>query len=420
MARHPERARQQASARARRHHAVMTLRRPATPDTPAFDLSYVRTGPRGATPVLVLPGGPGLASISVYGPFRAVAATHGLDVVMVDHRGVALSRRDTHGRDLPPSAMTLTAAIDDLAAVLDAQGIDRVIVSGTSYGSYLAQGFGVRHPERVAGMVLDSSVLTAQDHGEVRRVARSLLWHGDDPAAADQAMKIRTLVERDGVDPLLLGDAARLLYEFGGVGLLDRYLEQLVRGRATATDATIRRLMTREVDEGTPGISEFDLVGRIAFRELQYYPEPDGLIFDPAPSMAQAARRHAAYVGEPFDLPAALPGFDWLTAVICGDRDLRTPRTVAERLVSLVPDGVLVPVADTGHSALDTHYEVLIAVASAVRDGDRERLASLSRSRGVGLRRRGASGLLGPLLRALLVVEGPISAIVRRATRLSR
>ena len=72
------------------------------------------------------------------------------------------------------------------------------MVAGSSYGSYLAQGFGVRHPRRVAGMVLDSTVLTAQDHVVVREHARRLLWHGTEPSTAGLARKIRILVERDG------------------------------------------------------------------------------------------------------------------------------------------------------------------------------------------------------------------------------
>ena len=107
----------------------------------------------------------------------------------------------------------IRAAIDDLAALLDAEKIDRVVVTGASYGTTLAQGFGVRYPGRVAGMVLDSTVLSAEDHHEVRRYARSKLWEGEDPALSDLAAKIRILVQRDGRDPVALGDTVRLMYE---------------------------------------------------------------------------------------------------------------------------------------------------------------------------------------------------------------
>lgn len=406
---------------ARRRNNVSTLRRPATAVSPEFDIGYVRTGPRSrggsGAPVLVLPGGPGVASIGVYPRFRAAAAKRGLDVLMADHRGVAFSRQDTEGRDLPPEAMTLAAAVDDYAALLDAEGIDRVVVAGCSYGTTVAQVFGLRHPERVAAMVLDSTVLTAEDYREVRRHSRALLWQGDDPELADLAAKIRILAQCDGVDPLPLGEAAGIMYEFGGRALLERYLAQLARGQARVTQTVIRRLVSQEVTKVTPGIMEMDLVARIAFTELNYYPEPDGMIFDPAYSTAEAGRLQPPFQGEPFDLPAALPGFEWLTAVVSGARDLRTPRSIAERTVSLLPDGVLVPVAEMGHSALDTHSGVFIEVARAVRDSDRTRLAEIADTGGSDIRRRGASGLLGPLLRALLVAEKPAAPLVRSMLR---
>jgi proline iminopeptidase len=131
------------------------VRRPVTPDgTGEFDLTYLRTGPRGGMPVLVIPGGPGIASVLPYRGLRRLAAARGLDVIMVEHRGVGLSRHD-----LPLAAVTIEQVVADLAAVLDHAGVGRALVYGTSYGAYLAQGFGLRHPDRVAGMVLDSPLL---------------------------------------------------------------------------------------------------------------------------------------------------------------------------------------------------------------------------------------------------------------------
>ena len=89
---------------------VRSVRRPATADCPAFDLAYVRRGRPGTVPVVVIPGGPGLGSIRMYRSTRARAARAGLDVVMMEHRGVGDSRRDLDGHDLPPKAVTLQAA----------------------------------------------------------------------------------------------------------------------------------------------------------------------------------------------------------------------------------------------------------------------------------------------------------------------
>ena len=48
-------------------------------------------------------------------------------------------------------------AADDMAAVLDALGIDKVDLYGDSYGTFFSQAFAGRHPERLRSMVLDSA-----------------------------------------------------------------------------------------------------------------------------------------------------------------------------------------------------------------------------------------------------------------------
>jgi pimeloyl-ACP methyl ester carboxylesterase len=97
---------------------------------------------------------------------------------MMEHRGVGLSRTTSNGEDLPLNAISFTEVIDDAAAILDAAGVDRVIVYGTSYGSYLAQGFGARHPERVAGMALDSAMLGARFGASTTEALRNMFWTG--------------------------------------------------------------------------------------------------------------------------------------------------------------------------------------------------------------------------------------------------
>jgi pimeloyl-ACP methyl ester carboxylesterase len=98
-----------------------------------FDVYYVRTGRKSAHPLVIIPGGPGAASIALYRAFRRHAAVEGLDVIMVEHRGVGLSRHDDAGRDLPPEALSIDEAVDDVAAVLDDAQVDQAIVYGTSY-----------------------------------------------------------------------------------------------------------------------------------------------------------------------------------------------------------------------------------------------------------------------------------------------
>jgi pimeloyl-ACP methyl ester carboxylesterase len=48
-------------------------------------------------------------------------------------------------------------AADDMAAVLDHLGIDKVDMYGDSYGTYFTQTFAVRHPDRVRSITLDGA-----------------------------------------------------------------------------------------------------------------------------------------------------------------------------------------------------------------------------------------------------------------------
>ena len=74
-----------------------------------------------------------------------------------------------------------------------------------------------------------------------------------------------------------------------------------------------------------PYRNEIDLVGRIAFRELNYAGVPDGLPLDPAAAMREMTDIPAPFEAEPYDLVAEMPKFAWPTVVISGGRDLTTP-----------------------------------------------------------------------------------------------
>ncbi|WP_338888606.1 alpha/beta fold hydrolase [Rhodococcus sovatensis] len=359
---------------------LRTLRRPATDAGPAFDLAYTRTGPRSAVPVVVLPGGPGLASVLPYRRFRARARKLGIDTLMIEHRGIGLSRSDIDGNDLPVAAITVEAVISDIAAILDHEEIDAAVVYGSSYGTYLACGFGITHPNRVAGLVLDSTVMSAHDHHVVRAHARSLLWDGDEPALADCARMLRDLVD-GGVDQDEACDVVRKVYEFGGPALLRRLLALARTGDARRTWTFVAQLGRSEAADDTamPYWMEFGPVSAIAFTELNYAPPPNGQPFDPAPQFVDIASKYPPFASEPFDIATHMPDFQWPTAIISGTRDLRTPRPVAVSADSLIPNAHLVTI-DSGHSALDTHQLVALHVIERMTGGQAARLTTASDS----------------------------------------
>ncbi|MFV8050333.1 alpha/beta fold hydrolase [Mycobacterium sp. 48b] len=356
---------------------VRAVRRPVSPGSDEhFDLFYVRAGRKSAHPVVLIPGGPGVASIQPYRALRRRAAAAGFDVIMIEHRGIGMSRHTDAGADLPPAAITVEQVVDDVAAVLDDAGVHEAVLYGTSYGSYIASGFGVRHPDRIAAMVLDSPLLSTADIEAMRSAIRGLLWEGSNPDTADLAPKVRRLVA-EGILATRGGELAGLLYGFGGAALLDRQLDLLLHGRTLVWSALARlsRLSARKA----PYRNEVDLVGRIAFRELNYAGVPDGLPLDPALEMADmigSAKFYEPFEAEPFDLLAELPQFHWPTVVVSGGRDLTTPPAVADRIAALVPGAVLVRMPTVAHSVLDTRERAAFAVIRAVRDGVAEQLSA--------------------------------------------
>ena len=82
------------------------------------------------------------------------ALTASYRVLTPDQRGFGHSPL---GHD-PPS---LDLAADDIAALLDAKGLDRVVLGGLSMGGYVAMAFCRRHPDRLRGLVLADTKASA-------------------------------------------------------------------------------------------------------------------------------------------------------------------------------------------------------------------------------------------------------------------
>jgi pimeloyl-ACP methyl ester carboxylesterase len=382
-----------------------------------FDLYYVRTGRKSRHPLVLIPGGPGAASIALYRGFRRRAAGDGLDVIMIEHRGVGMSRHDDDGADLPPEALTIEQVVDDVAAVLDDAQVEKAVVYGTSYGTYIAAGVGVRHPDRVHAMVLDSPVLSAHDIDAVREATRRLLWDGDDPETAGLAPKVRQLVGAEVLTP----NAAQLaaaMYGLAGPAVLRRQLDLLLAGRNWLWSG-LGHAARFVFDRKAPYHHEPDLVGRIGYRELNYGAVPDGKPLDPAIAFRELANGTTEFEAEPFDLESVMPKFGWPTVVISGGRDLITPSTVARRIASLIPGAVLVSLATAGHSIIDLRERAALDIIKAVYADERDdlpnRAATLdSTPGGLGIR------LLVWGIAAAAVVESVLpSAISRTGQRVT-
>ena len=382
-------------------HTVRRVRRPATEGTPEFDLAYVRSGPVTDTPAVVIPGGPGLASVLPYRALRRYGAQDGLDIIMVEHRGVGLSRADVSGVDLPRSAMWVESVLDDIAAVLDRERVDQAFIAGSSYGSYLASAFAVKYPERVAGMLLDSALQATADLSIERAKIREVFW--DSPGRL--AKLVREVTEM-GQDQRVLLDVIRAGYELSGPDLVQSMLERRARGKSSAAWSALASYSARDASiVGLPGYYEFGRAGAIGFRELNYGARPDGKPLDPALTYSLLAPDFPAFVGDPYDLPAATPGFDWPLVLLVGDRDLRTPPAIAARTAELAPNATTVTI-DGGHSALDNHVLSFEKTLKLLMAGQQERLPQVAEQLST-LPRRGAGAELQRFIEILAWAQAP-------------
>jgi pimeloyl-ACP methyl ester carboxylesterase len=133
---------------------------------------------RAAGTLVATEGGPGFPAtesrddyLALFEPLRATR-----DVVLMDNRGTGrsgavgclplqtapiLTEADIGacGRSLGPKAALYSTALaaDDLAAILAALSLAPVDLYGDSYGTYFAQVFAVRHPDKLRSLVLDGA-----------------------------------------------------------------------------------------------------------------------------------------------------------------------------------------------------------------------------------------------------------------------
>ncbi len=115
------------------------------------------------------------------------------EVLGADWRVLCPDQRGFGGTPLPAGdepSMDLLA--DDVAAMLDARGVDQpVVLGGLSMGGYVAMAFWRRHRERVAGLVLADTKAGADPPAAVEnrmRIAREVVAAGSSAQLVDELL----------------------------------------------------------------------------------------------------------------------------------------------------------------------------------------------------------------------------------------
>ena len=136
---------------------------------------YRVTGDGGRTPLVCLHGGPG----STHNYFRPLER-------LADERPVVLYDQLGCGRsDRPETAWSLELFTDELAQLLEQLGFAKVHLLGTSWGGMLALEHALARPESVRGLVLSSTLASADEWVvEVKRLRDAL--EGEDDEVMDE------------------------------------------------------------------------------------------------------------------------------------------------------------------------------------------------------------------------------------------
>jgi class 3 adenylate cyclase len=117
---------------------------------------------------------------------------HHVRVLHFDKRGIGISDRfDQHP--------TLEERVDDIRAVMDAEGIERASLMGLSEGGLMAQLFTATHPERVDRLVLINSLPGVSAWDQLGEYSATPV-----PKLEEQLAKAMHLVETWGRDPAFI------------------------------------------------------------------------------------------------------------------------------------------------------------------------------------------------------------------------
>jgi len=103
------------------------------------------------------PQAPGVPLLLTHG-FGATSEMwdRNIDALSVDRPVIVWDQRG-HGRSDAPEDMDRYSeqiSVADMAAILEAAGVDRAVLGGMSLGGYLSLAFHLAHPQRVAALVL--------------------------------------------------------------------------------------------------------------------------------------------------------------------------------------------------------------------------------------------------------------------------
>lgn len=201
--------------------------------TNGVELEYELIGPETGKPLLLV-GGLGVQIPSWTETFVDALVERGFRVIAYDNRDIGLSTKhddwgpadiktaftQARAKEKVAAPYTLEDMADDAAGLLDALGIDKAHIVGSSNGGAIAQTLAIRHPKKIATMA--SVMATSGRRGLPRPQGAVAEWlgkprnpSGTREGAMDEAVANSHLIGSPGFprDEEVLRERAGLLYD---------------------------------------------------------------------------------------------------------------------------------------------------------------------------------------------------------------
>jgi pimeloyl-ACP methyl ester carboxylesterase len=256
-------------------------------------------------PLVLLHGGPGLDG-SVFFPQIAALAADGVRLLAVDHR--ANGRSD----DGDPVLWTVPQMAADVEALIAALGLERPIVMGQSFGSFVAQHHMAEYGT-AAGYVLMGTVDSLEELGRI-----------EERLAAFEPEHLREQVTRSWADEATVETAEEA--------------ERLWRDQVPYHAAEPEGEIVRQMQENT---------GAIVFRPAVLRHFSSGGDYGLVDNRERLRQRNVPVL------------------VLSGELDRTTPAASAHRLASLLADADEVVIPGAAHMLLQEQPEAALAALRA-------------------------------------------------------
>ncbi|MFI8084485.1 prolyl aminopeptidase [Kitasatospora sp. NPDC086009] len=293
---------------------------------------YEELGNPEGKPALSVHGGPGAGT-----PRRPTRAwdPERYRLIRFDQRNCG--RSTPHASD-PAADMRLNTTrhlIDDIERLREHLGVERWLLSGASWGSTLALAYAQRHPERIAGILIQAVTMT-------RPAETDWLYRGAgrfQPEAWDRFRDGVPEGERDGD---LLAAYARLMEN----------PDRAVRAKAAADWLAWEDAVVSNEPNGIPGMySDREVDEQIAFVRICAHYFSNGAWLEEDQLLRDAHRL------------AGIPG-----VLVHGRHDMGSPVETAWALAKVWPDARLHIFEDSGHVGSEAMAEASRAAIEEFKD----------------------------------------------------